>query len=72
MHRPDRSAAYHVEHREGESRTVVAMGTQPLAPLAARLAVRGKRGYLAVVRRGTGELVIRYPLPPAVAPVATD
>lgn len=61
----DRTAAYRVEHREGDDRTVVAIGTRPLAPLAARLAAQGKGGYLEVVRAESGQLVIRCPVAPA-------
>jgi hypothetical protein len=60
----DRSAEYHVEHHEGGGRSVVAVGTPLLEPLAIRLAAQGKGGYLAVVRAETGELVIRCPLVP--------
>jgi hypothetical protein len=61
----ERTAAYRVEHREGDARTVVAIGTRPLDPLAAWLAAQGRGGYLAVVESATGELVIRCPVGPA-------
>jgi pilus assembly protein Flp/PilA len=59
----DRAAEYRIEHREGAARTVVRLGTAPLAPLAAVLAAQGKRAHLAVVETATGRLLIRYPLP---------
>jgi hypothetical protein len=60
----DRTAVNHVEHREGDMYAVVATGTRPLDPLAARLAAQGRGGYLAVVTNATGELVIRCPVEP--------
>jgi hypothetical protein len=60
----DHAAEYHVEHREGGSRAIIALGTPLLAPLADHLAAQGKGGYLAVVCAETGELVIRCPLVP--------
>jgi hypothetical protein len=66
MHRrADRSAAYRIEHREGERRTVVALGTQPLAPLADRLAAEGRGGVLELVDAQTGRAVIRCRVGPA-------
>jgi hypothetical protein len=60
--RDDRTAGFLIVHQDGTARTVVGIGTAPLAPLAARLAAEGKRGHLAVVHAGTGQLVIRCPL----------
>jgi hypothetical protein len=58
----DRSAEYHVEHREDGSRAIIVLGTPLLAPLANHMAAQGKGGYLAVVHAETGELVIRCPV----------
>jgi hypothetical protein len=58
----DRSAAYRIEHREGERRTVVAVGTQPLAPLADRLAAEGRGGVLELVDARTDRAIIRCPV----------
>ncbi|HEY7035007.1 MAG TPA: hypothetical protein VH482_26940 [Thermomicrobiales bacterium] len=60
----DRTAEYHVEHREDGRRAIIAVGTPLLAPIANRLVAQGKRGYLAVVHAETGELVIRCPIAP--------
>lgn len=70
MDEDDRTAAYRIEHREGETRTVIAEGVRPLAPLAAHLEAEGKGGDLAVVHRGTGQLFIRCPLAPPRAEAA--
>jgi hypothetical protein len=61
----DETAHYVIEHRHGDERTVIADGIQPLAPIAAFLKAKGATGDLVVTRRGTEELVIRWPLNPA-------
>ena len=63
----DRSAAYRIEHRDAENRTVIRAGTEALAPLAARLAAQGRGGHLAVVRQADGHVLIRFPIDPAGA-----
>ena len=67
----DRGAEYRIEHREGGTRTLVARGTLPLAPLAAALEARGNGGYLEVIHDETGDLVIRRPLVPAPSAAGT-
>jgi hypothetical protein len=54
---------YRIEHRDGETTTVVRHGIALLPPLAAALAAEGKQGELVVVETATERVVIRSPLP---------
>ena len=58
----DRTAGYVIEHRNGTKRTIITASVVPLAPIAANLVAHGEEGELVVVRRDTGELMIRWPL----------
>ena len=58
----DRTADYVIEHRHGSTRRVIAQSIRPLAPLAAHLEAQGAQGELVIVRKSSGDILVRWRL----------
>lgn len=63
----ERSAGFAVEHHRGNLRTLISEGVPALSPIATRLEANGEEGDLVVVKKGTGEIVMRWILMPGMS-----
>jgi hypothetical protein len=72
MQLPKQSSPYCVELQEETSRSVIAIGVQPLDSLASWFASQGKHGVLELVERQTGAVIIRCPVRQRVTAMAAQ